>query len=621
MTEAIAGLRRRLRDLSASSALDEALALCRAEPRWLAMGLLGPLAFSVVLIVGVALHRAAWGAVPMDELLPLRTLPLAAFGAVAWVGRGIGHGLVARALAASLGHQSPRARPLSLALGQAVASGATLLGLPLILPGLASAGRFAILPGLLGVEGQSLGTAVRVALRAPSASGRRGAWAALLTAALWLVVSLNLALAAVGGVGLLRLLTGLDTAGLTRIVDLTNPGVLVAIGAVAFVLVDPVWAVVRAVLFVERVEGASGAGLERRWGELLARPSAMVFLLALGGLLASPPAQAASGQTVEGWATAAHDGARELHAIADGWDGAETVLVGPLEEVLREELGGLLRRSDGGTVPIDAGPLLDGLPAVARSSADIDRVRAVARALEDAAREARRSSEGQLAGPPPADLLAAELAEHPYRLSEAHADAGPARESGLRERIRAWWEGLFTEEVAPEQPPLPATAAPGPAGRLVVGAVAVAALGLVVLVLVFAARAFAEAAPVDAAVPPLAATRVGRPDPRERAAAAWLAEAERMAERGEHGPAVRSLYLAVLSHMDARGAIQARPERTNGEMVDGFRGASAWRRLFRDVVTGYERVHFGGREAAGDWEGLRRSASPLLPGGRFEETP
>jgi hypothetical protein len=625
-TAALASLRRRLRQLTATAAVDEALALCRSEPRLFAAGLPASLVFAFVFGAAAALHRGPWAGSSYDDLL-VRSLPLAGLLALAWAGRGLSHALVARRLATALGHGVGDWRPVTLLLAQALGSMGTLVAaVPLLAPGLLVAGRFSVLPGLVGVEGRSLADGVRNSFRTPRPAAWRAGAAGMLVWFLWLVVAVNLVLGAVGLVGLLRLMTGLDTTGLGQILDPTDLQFLLAVGLAAFVLVDPVWAVVRSLLFLERSEGPSGAGLERRWQSMLADGTgapALALVLGLGAaMLVAVPIAAEAGEPVElgDWIDDAQDGARQLHGIVDDWDGAETVLVGPLGTVLREQLGGPVRLPGGAVLPVDAAVLLAPLPEAARDADELARVRDVARGLEAAAAEARALLRSEDAVWDPGVLLAQELAEAQYVIDEDLALPGLEEPGGLRERVRRWWAALWTIEEAPPEPQA-VSKPPTPAGRVVVGAVAVLAVLLVLAVLVLGARALTSLDPAQVLLGDPPEARSPLPDPRSRPADNWAAEAEALATEGRYGLAIRTLYLAVLSQLDANGAIEARPGRTNGELLRGFRGPGAWLEFFAQATLGFERVHYGGQVAdASDWRAMRRDSTPLLPGGRFEDS-
>lgn len=632
---ALDGLRRRMRELTATSVVDEALALCRTHPRWFGAGLPAALAFGLVFGVAAALHQGRWAADGFEALWLGRSLPLAGLVALAWAARGLGHGAVARHLARALGHEVGGSRPVSLVLAQALATTATLVGASLaLLPGLFAAGRLSVLPGLVGVEGRSLADAVRAAARSPRSAAWRGGRAGLLLVALWGVVTVNLVLGAVGLVSLLRLMTGLDTTGLGQIFDPTDPRFLTGAALTAFVLVDPVWAVVRALLFMERSEGPAGAGLERRWRAVLAgavEPSAgpavlLSVLLAVFAVTSSVGlASADEGRAVElrAWIDDAQDGARQLHRTADGWDGAETALVGPLTTILREQLGGPVRLPDGVLLPVDAALLLDPLPEVARDDVDLSRVRDVARALESAAEDARALLIDPAGASDPGSLLAQELAESRYVLDGPLIAPGNEGPPSLRERLRLWWEALWSNADPPPPERQGSVSKPvTPLGRIVVGVVAVLAALVVVVVLVLGVRALVAVGPSQLLLGAAPDAPSVLPDPRTRVAASWAEEAERLAGGGRYGEAIRTQYLAVLSHLDARGSIQARPGRTNGELIGGFQGPSAWLGFFVRATLGFERVHYGGHAAdQQDWLGMQQESTPLLPGGRFEETP
>ncbi len=349
--------------------------------------------------------------------------------------------------------------------------------------------------------------------------------------------------------------------------------------------------------------------------------AALLLGLFAAAVVALPvTADAAEPVELQDWIERAQAGARQLHGVVDEWDGAETVLVGPLGTVLREQLGGPVRLPGGSVLPVDAAVLLEPLPAVARDDDDLERVREVARALEAGASEARALLRPSDAGADPGVLLAQELAEAHYVIDEDLALSGVDEPDGLRERLRRWWAALWTiEEAPPEQQSVspPAT----PAGRVVVGAVAVLALLLVLAVLVMGARALTSMDPGQVLLGDAAEARSPLPDPRSRAASSWAEEADALAAEGQYGAAIRTMYLAVLSQLDANGSIEARPGRTNGELLRGFRGPGAWLEFFSRATVGFERVHYGGQAAqASDWRAMRRESTPLLPGARFEDS-
>lgn len=607
------GVRRRLRDATASGLLDEALSLAVRAPELYLLGVPGALLAAVSVAVFALLHRTAWLGLEPGDVLLSRTLPAATLVALAWLLRSLSHGAVARRLARALGHEPiPRARPLPQLAGASVVAGQALLGAPLVLPAAAALGRLAPLPGLLAVDGLPLAEAAALCWRQPRPRSTRATVAVLATWLLGLVLLVDLVLGGVLGVAALRMLTGADTTGLSRLVSPLNPGWVLSLTLVAWVLVDPLLALVRGLLFLELRLGTSGADLERRWRDLIARAAAPVVGVLLLGLL---PSAVRAQETVPLWVweADAEAAAETLTDLADGWDGAETVALLPLRPVLESELTRPVETPDG-VLLVEGESLLDGLPDRMDDPASVEAARRVAATLRSAAADARALRTGTRAAAPDASAaLAAELLAHPYRLHRG-PEAARQRREGWRERLSAWWESLW-RGTGEQRDPAPDAGGESRASALTVALVAAVAALLVLGLLVLGWRSLRRTPEPPVATDAALARRDG-PDPRSRSARDWLADADESAARGAYGEAVRLAFLGVLAHQDRLGAIEARPGRSNGEYRSTYAGSEASRRRFVDVSHAFDRARYGALPTdASTWRSVRRDSAPLLGAG------
>jgi hypothetical protein len=101
--------------------------------------------------------------------------------------------------------------------------------------------------------------------------------------------------------------------------------------------------------------------------------------------------------------------------------------------------------------------------------------------------------------------------------------------------------------------------------------------------------------------------REGGPEPH-------LARARALAAAGEFPRALVELHLGVLSSLDARGVLRARPGRTNGDYARELGQKPELLSAFREVTRAVEAVQFGGaRLDASGFQRLLGRAAPLLP--------
>jgi hypothetical protein len=182
---------------------------------------------------------------------------------------------------------------------------------------------------------------------------------------------------------------------------------------------------------------------------------------------------------------------------------------------------------------------------------------------------------------------------------------------------------LACERALGDTPPLPEPPLPAREtweGSVLVWILRAAGLGLLAALLVVLGRALlhllratAEArtsAPADVRVAPRTSEGSEVPDGPEP----LLARARSLAAAGDHAGALVALHLGVLSSLDARGLVNSRPGRTNGEYARELQPKPELLAAFREVTAAVERVQFGrGSLDAGGFERLLQRAAPLLP--------
>lgn len=601
--------------------VDEALALVRTTPALYLAGLPGALVLGSALAAFVLAHRGPWGPVG-DGLLPGPTLVTALLVAFAYAVRSAAHGHVARRLATS------RGRACASSPGWLAGAWAGLLvpalvtpGLLLLVPGALLTGRLAPLPGLILAEGRTTPQAVSACFARPRADAWRaaGAWGVLLLLAG--VVLVNLLLASVLGVFALRMLTGADTTGLARLASPTNEGFLLGALVITAVAFDPLVALVRALVFIHMTSEETGDGLERRWASLLARraSSAALVVCAVGGLyaLASPSralaAERPPSRSLDAWVSNANEGAARLRALATGWEGAETIVLAPLEPVLIDALAGPVIVPPGRALPVDPGALLIGLPERIDSPDAVVATLEVADRIDQAAGEAVELTRSAPGDGSARSALRAELAERRYRL--AAPDLGPASEQGpgLQARLAALWDRLFDDDPGPQASEASPESEPGRGnlGVILVAAAVVLALGGLLAVLVRAATLRPRrSSPARAVAPVLQA-----PAPEE-ARPDLLATADAEAARGDFRAAIGSLWAGVLRAQDAAGHLRDDPGRSNGEHLRSWSGDQDAAVRFRRAAVHADGLQFGpAAPDAGGWTSLRDECAPLLDEG------
>lgn len=93
----------------------------------------------------------------------------------------------------------------------------------------------------------------------------------------------------------------------------------------------------------------------------------------------------------------------------------------------------------------------------------------------------------------------------------------------------------------------------------------------------------------------------------------WWSEADALAARGAYREALRALYLAVLSALHHRGAIEYEVSRSNGDYVRAFRGPGSELPAFRELTRRFDFAWYGRRGAdALGYETARELAGLLV---------
>jgi hypothetical protein len=89
-----------------------------------------------------------------------------------------------------------------------------------------------------------------------------------------------------------------------------------------------------------------------------------------------------------------------------------------------------------------------------------------------------------------------------------------------------------------------------------------------------------------------------------------------MAARGDFRGALRAIYLAVLSALHRRGAIEYDPTRSNWDYVRAFRGGLEELPSFRDLTRRFDFAWYGrlGADAMG-YDAAKELAGPLVAKG------
>jgi hypothetical protein len=580
----------------------------------------------------VHLHRTVWSIQPWEDGPFLGSLAFGVVITAAYLARGVAHGVVARSVVARL-HPAAGAPPplpvFALISASAIGAGGVILGgLCGGIPGLFIAGWFADLPGVLAVEEGGVWRALtRSRPRGAVFKATRGV---VMTLGIGALVWFNLVAGANAAVVILRALTGADTGALALAVAPTNGGFLAAAAVLSFLIVEPLWVVLRGLLYLDARLGRSGVDLGDRWEALKIaraaveptqrprrRPGASVtgvlaalWLGTTASFGAAQEQEAPVELTIEmhevlenrvdgsvpspyaarvGSARVALEEAIERYDTS-GWE--------DLDEIRSEAEGALLDAvplPGGARLEVDGRVLVDDLPDQIHSSFTRERAMRAAELLADAEAGARALTRASTAdGPSPRDLLARILADGEYDVRVETGDQD-ARRQGFQERLARWWRSFldsFDGAPAPQTTPRVSPNLSGFDLRWIPATLAILGVAAVLLMLGIRLGDRPRRPGLgESAEDPRGGSSL--PDARTRTPVGWREHARGLRAEGRLRDAVRAQYLGVLAALDRRREIDYRPERTNGALIASFRGVQARRRPFEEATRRFEVVWYG----------------------------
>jgi Domain of unknown function (DUF4129) len=405
------------------------------------------------------------------------------------------------------------------------------------------------------------------------------------------LLAVNLQLAVMLALYLLRALLGFEVSFLQRLTAPDDAVWVAVVAATAFALFEPLRAATAALLLVDgrvRQEGLDLLALVEQLPRR-ARPGAAAAAGALLVALFATPALA--GPTLLGRLEA-------LEAFC-GIEGVSHAALRPLGERDQAALSRFVSR----------------LERTAHDDEDCERAEAALTAglAVMAATPARTPGEAD-----PAALARATLAQAEFQVAppRPEAEAAPPPEDGwwdeLWRRLRAWLRSLEQKELPTELP-----AAPNPlAAADVVVALALAAVAAVLGVLLARAWSARRPAPV-----PTESAEVGQQTPLAgdvagaltRPPQGWAELADALAARGEFREAIRHLYLALLARLHRDGVITYDPAQSNWQYLRAFRGSGTDKLAFRELTRRFDFAWYGRQEAdPSAWARFRHTAQALL---------
>ncbi len=665
--------------------VDEAVAVIESDPlRWLVRGLLPSVPVAVLALLFIHLHRVVWIDDPWTGWVPL--LSAAASGAlvVALQVRAVGQGFLAREVVAALHpvalaeapHAGARGALLPLAATGAIVWAAVALGLALfVLPGIALAGLLLPLTAIIAVEGRDVGAAFTRARGLPRGTTAKGALSGLLYVALALLVWLDVLLGTQVGIWLLRMLTGADVTVLSRTLGFGNEAFVLGSLIIALLLLDPLWAIHKALLYLEARLGQTGSDLRERWRQLpdrrgpsggdagekrddgraagagedrddghaaggaggdrneareAAPPSpgaarlasaaqAGLVLVAAALTAVFPPGAAyAFEQSMDEYADDLEGYKAHLDSVIGSYKASGYEDLSGVQTTLRVGTSRSLVLPDGSAVPFDGSALADQLPDAIHTDDTAERALRVSRRLGEAIALMRGEAPPEpLSATDARALLEAELGDGTYEVP-AEDDAGDEYRSDLQDRFRTWWEAVV-RKLTWNPPPQQNQGSRRPlfpafSGKWIIAGVAVLLAVLLAVFLLAQGGHIRVGVPLgDGAGGPGAAAL---PDARQRTPLGWREHADRLAAEGFLREAVRAQFLAVLARLDRTREIDYRPERTNGEHLRTFAGSEVRLDAFVSATGLFEEAWYGDvLLARPDYDRMSRACDILVQRG------
>lgn len=409
-----------------------------------------------------------------------------------------------------------------------------------------------------------------------------------------LLLAANLQLSVSAGLYLARVLLGLDVSFLQRFTSPSNPLWLATVAAVTFALFEPVRAAAGTLLLIDgrvRQEGldllAAAEQLPRR-----RKRGGQLAVLSVLGLLSLP---AHGAQPVERL--------REL-VESCGMESVEAPAVDRARFVAEEDRQALER-------------FVARLEHTAWDDEDCEATEALMR--EGLALLATESSAADAPDDPralaAATLARPEFAEAPPTTVEPEAEPiGASLLSQWWEAIKRWLADVL--EKARQRPP-PARP-PGDGSMAATGAVMVLAVLAVLALLAFilVRRQRADTPPEAGLDESSSGGEAALVDPESalaRPPERWAGLADELAERGAFREAIRHLYLALLSRLHHRGAIDYDPAKSNWDYLAAFLGPAETKAAFRELTRRFDFAWYGNLDVSqSSWAAFRSVAEPVL---------
>jgi hypothetical protein len=654
--------RRRLPRSTVAVLADETASLIAAAPGpFFVAGIAAAAPLGALLLAAIFLYRGPWLVKAWDGPLLVQSLFLSVAIVAAFGLRCAGHGLIAQRVAAELqpeplapsgprvgafGGASARTALRCAALGTVSAFLVALAGIFAALPALVAAGWLFPAIAVAAVEDRDAGPSLARLSGLPGGTTARGTGLAVLLLALYVLIWVNFVQGVQILLLLLRAVVGLDVSTLSRALAPTNPSFLLGAALVAWMLLEPFSAVLRGVHFLDARLRQSGADLQERWAGLRpavrgdARISAVLLSLLLPFVAAGaaraqdfpaslpealPPAPVTesdgAGETplpVETY-RAAMDSARvEVERAATAYEASGFEDLSAARAAVSASGSCLLELPDGRRLEFDGSALAAQLPDWVHTQETQIQARSVSARVAHALvfmdsylRVRSDETDPRASGTPsPAAALGAELASGGYRLPQSSA-AGDEYRASVLERARDWFARVWQDlNRAPEPSPW-SLDMPSWSGRALMILLSVA-LTLAVAFFLLQQGPLKRRGPALPDADPLA-RGAGLPDARDRSPLGWRAHADRLAAQGLHRDAVRALYLASLARLDRSQEIEYRPERTNGEHLRSFRGASARKSRLADATLRFEGAWYGLLPAGlPEYQAMARTCDPLV---------
>ncbi len=629
--------------------VDEAVSIFQIDPlRWMLLSWRPVFPLVLVSLLFVHCHRVLWLDQTWSFDTQLSSLAVSTLLLAAFLIRSAGHSLSYREVVRvahprALLHLDEREKKAGL-LGLVSSSLLVLgpgfvMGVFGLLPGLMVVAFMVPVSGMISLEGRSLSEALLLRLEFPPGVLLRSLVSAATLLLVLLLCWVNLVVGAQLLVAALRMVSGVDVGVLATWVSPFNIDFLVYMLGLSALLMEPLWLILRALLYLDAHLSQSGMDLLERWQALPSvagssvAPNTKTSASLLGALLLgviaagslSTTALAAEPLSLD-WPEASPRvlTAQELISSLE----AKAVAVDERVQVF-DEFGSVELRSlrlvllsgtlvpaqigEGPSLRLDLEALSRELPEIVHREEQVAQLRRLSARLRESAvflrqlqEAASRSVVPSKAEPLVADLLEQELSQGGYELA-APAKEGLRYRQGVRERLQRWWKEWFESEEPSGQ--LKAEPLNLPKISPLVYALMALAFGLPLLMALFRVR---KASPVP-----------GQPDVMEANSRSPLEalmspsqlrrEALLLAERQLYGEATRALFLATLVSLDSSREIDLCPEFSNGEYLRAFAGSKDRRQLFAQAISRFEAHCYGPSLCSSeDFEQMLDIASELL---------